>query len=50
MLLSEYLCVGGRKEPHLSGLRASGQEIENLASSLGVKISIQVVGVWAVEC
>lgn len=27
----------GRKEPHLSDLRASGQEIENLTSSLGVR-------------
>lgn len=44
MLISEYVCVGGRKEPHLSDLRASGQEIENLTLAL-LELDIhQVVG------
>lgn len=44
MLISEYVCIGGRKEPHLSDLRASGQEIENLTLAL-LELDIhQVVG------
>ena len=34
MLISEYVRVGGREEPHLSDLSASGQEIENLNLAL----------------